>query len=74
MIRRFFTEETGQDVMEYALLAAFIGLVGIVAWNNISAELTAHYGGWGTSVNNLSGCTPDPIATPGGGLVAPVVL
>jgi Flp pilus assembly pilin Flp len=66
VIRRFFTEDDGQDIIEYALLSVFIGLIGVVAWNNISAELTAHYTGWGTGVNNLSGCSPDPIAAPGG--------
>ena len=41
-------------------------LIGVVAWNNIGAEITSHYTGWGTGVNNLAGCTPDPQAAPGG--------
>ena len=39
MIRRFLFDESGQDVIEYALLASFIGLVGVVAWTTSGAEI-----------------------------------
>src|SRR5215831_12633717 len=31
-LRRLFLEDTGQDVVEYALLTAFIGFAGAAAW------------------------------------------
>jgi Flp pilus assembly pilin Flp len=60
LILRFFREECGQDIVEYGLLGAFIGIVGIVAWQNIATGIGNHYTGWGTGVQNLSACTPDP--------------
>lgn len=63
---RFVLDDSGQDIIEYALLTAFIGLVGAVAWVNIQAGIGSAYTGWGSGVGQLSGCTPDPIGTPGG--------
>jgi len=60
MLARFVREEDGQDIIEYALLAAFIGVVGIVAWQNIGVGIKNAYLGWDTGVQNLSSCTPDP--------------
>jgi Flp pilus assembly pilin Flp len=51
LIQRFIREEAGQDVIEYALLAAFISIVAIAMiiavgsdvnqyFNNISTTLT----------------------------------
>ena len=50
-LRRFLKDETGQDMIEYALLAAFISIVAIVAiraigplvntiYQNVQAALT----------------------------------
>jgi Flp pilus assembly pilin Flp len=60
LLRRFVRETTGQDIVEYGLLAAFIGLVGVVAWANIKSGIGDAYSGWGSGVNQLSICTPDP--------------
>jgi Flp pilus assembly pilin Flp len=60
LIVRFLREECGQDIIEYALLGAFIGTVGIVAWQNIGVGIANHYSGWDAGVQNLSACTPDP--------------
>jgi Flp pilus assembly pilin Flp len=57
---RLIRDEAGQDVIEYALLGAFIGTVGIFAWQNIGAGIAAAYGGWDTGVQGISSCTPDP--------------
>lgn len=66
-VSRFVREDDGQDLIEYGLLAAFIGTVGIVAWMNIQNQIGLHYAGWGTSVGSLSRCTPDPVLLGGGG-------
>jgi Flp pilus assembly pilin Flp len=55
-----FRDEAGQDVMEYALLAAFIGTVGVLAWQGVGAGIASAYLGWDSGVHGLSGCTPDP--------------
>ncbi len=57
---RLIREDNGQDLIEYALLSAFVGLVGVVAWANIGNKIGSAYQGWNTNVQTLSGCTPDP--------------
>jgi Flp pilus assembly pilin Flp len=60
LIRRLFREDCGQDIIEYALLGAFIGTVGIVIWQNIGVGISNAYSGWDTGVQSVSACTPDP--------------
>jgi len=67
LVVRLLREESGQDIIEYALLAAFIGTVGTLAWQNIGAGIFRAYTGWDTGVQALSACTPDPAAAGGGG-------
>jgi Flp pilus assembly pilin Flp len=57
---RLVCDESGQDVMEYALLSAGIALVGIVIWNSIGVGIFNAYSGWDGGVQGLSACTPDP--------------
>ena len=59
LIIRIMREDCGQDVIEYALLAAFIGVVGIVTWQNIGVGIGAKYLGWDTGVQGLYS-PPDP--------------
>jgi pilus assembly protein Flp/PilA len=44
LLQRFIREEDGQDIIEYALLAAFISIIAIVAVKSV-----------GTSVNTIFG-------------------
>ena len=60
MLRRMMADDAGQDLIEYALLAAVIGVVCVAAWTNIRLAIGNAYGGWDTTVQTLSGCTPDP--------------
>ena len=60
LLRRFLTGDDGQDLIEYALLSSLIGVVGVLAWNNIVAGILAAYTGWDTGVQGISACTPDP--------------
>jgi Flp pilus assembly pilin Flp len=60
LLERLLREESGQDILEYALLGAFIGTVGILAWQNIGAGIFRAYTGWDTNIQRLSACTPDP--------------
>ena len=50
---RFLTGEEGQDLVEYALLTAFIGLAGAGLWNLVSGALQLSYQGWDTNNQGL---------------------
>ena len=43
LIQRFVREEEGQDIIEYALLAAFVSVVAIVVVKAIGALVTTNY-------------------------------
>jgi Flp pilus assembly pilin Flp len=53
LLTRFVDEETGQDLIEYALLTATIGLAGVAGIDLINAAINAAYTSWDSGVNNL---------------------
>jgi Flp pilus assembly pilin Flp len=53
LIAHLVLSDKGQDLIEYALLAAFIGLAGVGLFNVIAASMNASYTSWDTGVNNL---------------------
>jgi Flp pilus assembly pilin Flp len=60
MLLRFLNDDRGQDLIEYALLASFIGFCAVAAWITIPPAINGAYTNWDSSVQNLSSCTPDP--------------
>lgn len=60
MLRRFIAEEDGQDIIEYGLLAAVIGVAAILIWQQLAAAVGAVYGAADGGVQGISACTPDP--------------
>ncbi len=50
---RLVVSDRGQDLLEYALLTAFIGLAGAVAFNLLAASMNTAYSGWGDGINDL---------------------
>jgi Flp pilus assembly pilin Flp len=58
--RRLITDDSAQDLIEYALLGALIGIVGIVAWTSTGAAINTTYSGWDSNLQTLSATTPDP--------------
>ena len=60
MLYRFFREDTGQDVVEYALLGALIGIAAILTWQQIATTVGVVYGQADAAQQGLSACTPDP--------------
>lgn len=64
--RRFRSEESGQDIVEYALLGALIGIASILTWQALVTTVGTVYGAADTGVQTTSGCTPDPISAGGG--------
>ena len=53
-------DDRGQDIVEYALLTALIGVAAIAIWNELVVRVGQVYGAADTGVQNLSACTPDP--------------
>jgi Flp pilus assembly pilin Flp len=59
LLRRLVREDDGQDLVEYALLGAFIGLAGAAAFTSIRSAIQTTYGALNTS-NNGNWQMPDP--------------
>jgi Flp pilus assembly pilin Flp len=58
-IRTFARDRRAQDLLEYALLSAVIGLVGLAVLNGVSTLVNTYYGQSQSSVNGLWQ-SPDP--------------
>jgi Flp pilus assembly pilin Flp len=52
-LRRLFLDDHGQDLVEYALLATFIGLAGIAALPLIAGAIGTTYNSWNTGTNSI---------------------
>ena len=50
---KLLSDDSGQDILEYALLSAAIGLAGILAWQAVTGGIGTAYGGWDTGTQNL---------------------
>lgn len=53
LFERLVSDDTGQDVIEYALLTASIGLVGIAMWPAIVTTIGDVYEALDTDTQNL---------------------
>ena len=51
--RRLVREDDGQDVLEYALLTASIGLAGLAVMNAMGVTLSTAYVSWNTAIDSL---------------------
>jgi Flp pilus assembly pilin Flp len=63
LFKEFLWEDTGQDVIEYALTAALVGITAIATWQLIENAVNAFYSGRTSPagpIQTLSGCTPNP--------------
>jgi Flp pilus assembly pilin Flp len=63
---RFGSDESGQDIVEYALLGALIGIVSILIWQQLVATVGTVYSAADAGVQTKSLCTPNPISAGGG--------
>lgn len=52
-INRYLNDESGQDLIEYALLVAFVALAGVAGFNFIGSVLGGTYTGWNNGVQDL---------------------
>ena len=60
LLAALIQDESGQDLIEYALLTTLIGLAGIIGIGLVRTAINSTYSGWNTGMNNLWE-TPDPI-------------
>ena len=54
LVRRLFEEESGQDLIEYALLTTTIGFAGILAWSIVEQAINGTYSSWVSGVDSLA--------------------
>ena len=59
-LRRLLNDDSGQDLVEYALLSAVIGIAAIFVWQQVVTAVFTAYTTSNTGVQNVSACTPDP--------------
>lgn len=59
LVGRFLVDDTGQDLIEYALLTATIGLASAAAWALIGPSIGTAYTNWNNNLYNLWK-SPDP--------------
>lgn len=59
LLHRLLRSDTGQDVIEYALLTAAIGLAGVATWPAIATAVGVNYGRLDSRTQNLWR-VPDP--------------
>lgn len=58
-LKRLLTADDGQDLIEYALVTAGIGIVGIATWPAIAAAIGSTYRTWDAETQNIWE-VPDP--------------
>jgi hypothetical protein len=59
LLRRWYHEDSAQDLVEYAYLSAFVGLAGLAVWLIIVQLLGARYADYNTGIQN-QWCPPNP--------------
>ena len=59
LFRRLVRENGGQDIVEYALLAALVALASVAVLSGIQTVLGTTYTTWDANTELLS-CMPDP--------------
>ena len=63
LLRAFWRDEGAQSLIEYGLLAAIIGIAGVLLFPTIASKMAAAYASWGTAAQNAwAPC--DPGVTP----------
>ncbi len=59
-LNRLFLDSRGDDMIEYALLAVFFGIVGVVVWNLTGTNIQIALGNWDADMQDLW-VVPDPL-------------
>ena len=61
-LSRLIRDESGQDLIEYGLLASILAISGVLVFPRIKSGMDSAFSNWGTAVYNL--WTPNPPAGP----------
>ena len=65
LVRRWFSEDQGQDLIEYALLTGAIGFASAVAVTYLGGAMQTTYNSWDSAVQSPDLVEmPDPDAAP----------
>ena len=51
-LQKFMNDDSGQDLIEYALVAALVGLGAVAAMNGLSTSIANTFSGVGNSLTN----------------------
>ena len=51
-LKKFMSDESGQDLIEYALVAALVGLGSVAAMNGLANAIGNTFNGVGNSLTN----------------------
>ena len=51
-LKKFMSDESGQDLIEYALVAALVGLGSVAAMNGLANAIGNTFNGVGNSLSN----------------------
>lgn len=54
-MKKFLKDEQGQDLIEYALLAALIALAATIGMNSVASEINNSFAAIGRRLNNAVG-------------------
>ncbi len=60
LLRAFVRDDSGQDIIEYALLGALIGVASVLTWQQVVTRVGIAYSAADADVQNLSDCMPNP--------------
>jgi Flp pilus assembly pilin Flp len=59
---RVIADDGGQDLIEYALLTAIIGISGVLIFSTLSTTMSTVYSGWNTAGQNAwQPCPPQSV-------------
>jgi pilus assembly protein Flp/PilA len=54
IIKRLWAEESGQDLIEYALLVALVALAAAVGMNSLATAINTEFANLGTSLTSTT--------------------
>jgi pilus assembly protein Flp/PilA len=52
LVKSLMTDESGQDLIEYALVAALVGLGSVAAMNSLAGSIAGTFNGVGNALSN----------------------
>jgi len=53
LLGRMLLDESGQDLIEYGLLASIIAIAGVLIFPTVQAKMGTNFNNWGVAVYNL---------------------